>query len=262
MKIVVLAKHVPDTETIVKIQSDQTSLDESNYKYVINPCDEYAVEEAIRTQEKFPGSESVIISLGAENSRDTIRKALAMGMSRGVFINSEGRTREELDSYLVAFALAAIVRDEKPDIVFSGLNTTDDGSANVGIMVSEFSGMSSLVNVKKIEWSSDGLSLKAERDVEGGIVEIYEAHLPILIAPHQNLNEPRFASLPGIMKAKNKPIAEKKFSELVSNQTLKVQMNQYQTPMTKAPGKILRDQPVEDMVKTVVQLLRQEAKVI
>lgn len=262
MKIVVLAKHVPDTETVVKIKSDQTTLDESNYKYVINPCDEYAVEEAIRTQEKFPGSESVIVSLGATNTQDTIRKALAMGIDRGVWINAEGHSRESLDSYLVAHALAAIVREEKPDIIFAGLNTTDEGSANIGIMVSEFTSIASLVNVRKIDWSQDGHSLKAERDVEGGNVEVYEANLPLLIAPHQNLNEPRFASLPGIMKAKRKTILEKKFAELVQNATLKVHVHHYQMPPTKTAGKILRGQPVEDMVKTVVQLLRQEAKVI
>lgn len=262
MKIVVLAKHVPDTETSVKINSDQKSLDESNYKYVINPCDEYAVEEAIRTQEKFPGSESVIISLGAPNAQDTIRKALAMGIDRGVWINADGHSRENLDSYLIASAIATIVREEKPDIIFAGLNTTDEGSANVGIMVAEFSGISSLVNVKKIDWASDGQTLKAERDVEGGIVEVYEAHLPILIAPHQNLNEPRFASLPGIMKAKRKPIIEKKISECVQNLSQNVQVELYQIPPNKAPGKVLSGQPIEDMVKTVVQLLRQEAKVI
>jgi electron transfer flavoprotein beta subunit len=262
MKIVVLAKHVPDTETTVKIHADQKSLDESHYKYIINPCDEYAVEEAIRTQEKFSGSESVIVSLGLANTQDTIRKALAMGIDRGVWINTEGYSREQLDSDLIASAIATVVKEEKPDIIFAGLNTTDEGSANVGIMVSELVGCGSLMNVRKIDWSADGQTLKAERDAEGGIVEVYEATLPVLIAPHQNLNEPRFASLPGIMKAKRKTITEKKFSELVTNSTPKVRVEQYQMPPAKSPGKILRGQPVEDMVKTVVQLLRQEAKVI
>lgn len=261
MKIVVLAKHVPDTETVIKIQSN-TTLDESNYKYVINPCDEYAIEEAIRTQEKFPGSESVIVSLGATNAQETIRKGLAMGIDRGVWINTDGKKREELDSYLVAEALSKIVLEEKPDLIFAGLNTTDEGAANVGIMVSEFANIPSLVNVRKIEWSGDGKALKAERDVEGGMVEVYDATLPLLIAPHQNLNEPRFASLPGIMKAKKKPLVEKKVQDLIGNETALAQTHMYQMPPTKAPGKIFQGRPIEDMVKEVVQLLRSEAKVI
>lgn len=262
MKIVVLAKHVPDTETIVKIQTNRTSLDESNYKYVINPCDEYAIEQAIRTQEKFPGSESVIISLGAANCQDTLRKGLAMGIDRGIWINSENHNREGLDSYLVASAIANALQEEKPDLIFSGLNTTDEGAANVGIMVAEFLHMASLVNVRKIDWSADGQSLQAERDVEGGMVEVYQAKLPLLIAPHQNLNEPRFASLPGIMKAKKKPIAEKKVSALLEGMEIKTHVNYYEMPPTKAPGKLFQGRPIEDMVKEVVQLLRTEAKVI
>lgn len=262
MKIIVLAKHVPDTETVIKIKSDHLSLDDSNYKYVINPCDEYAIEEAIRTQEKFPGSESVIVSLGYANAQDTIRKGLAMGIDRGVWINSEGKAKESLDSYLIASAIAQVVREEKPDLIFAGLNTTDEGAANVGLMVAEFANMPCLVNVRKIDWSPDGKSLKAERDVEGGMVEVYDATLPLLIAPHQNLNEPRFASLPGIMKAKRKSLVEKKIDSLLADETAKTQIISYQLPPTKPPGKMFQGRSLEDMVKEVVQLLRNEAKVI
>lgn len=260
MKILVLVKHVPDTETVVKINSDQKSLDKSNYKYVINPCDEYAIEEALRTQEKFAGSESVIVSLGSANAQESIRKGLAMGIDRGVWINAEGK--DELDSYLVAKALSKIAEEEKPDLIFAGLNTTDEGAANVGIMVSEFCGVPSLLNVRKIDWDAEGKSLKAERDVEGGMVEVYQANLPLLIAPHQNLNTPRFTSLPGIMKAKRKPLIEKKYDDLMAGETAKIQTVKIELPPTKAPGKMFQGKPVEEMVKEVVQLLRAEAKVI
>jgi len=260
MKIVVLVKHVPDTETVIKIQSDQKSLDQSNYKYVINPCDEYAIEEAIRTQTKFSESESVIVSLGRSNAQESIRKGLAMGIDRGVWINSEDK--DEMDSFLVAKALSEVLKEENPDLIFAGLNTTDEGAANVAIMASEFIGISSLSNVRTIEWNIENKTLKAERDVEGGMTEVYEAKLPLLIAPHQNLNEPRFASLPGIMKAKRKPLVEKKLQSLIEGESVKTLTTEYQLPPTKPPGKMFQGKPVEDMVKEVVQLLRTEAKVI
>jgi len=259
VKILVLAKHVPDTETVIKISADKKLIDESDLKYMVNPCDEYAMEEALRTQEKFKG-ESVVVSLGPNRAQETIRKALAMGMDRGIWINTEGSS-VSLDSFTVASAIAKAIAEEKPDVIFAGLNTTDEGAGNVGLMVAEFLGMPSLTNVPKIDWQADGKSLRAERDVEGGMVEVYDVFLPVLIAPHQNLNNPRFPSLPGIMKAKKKPIQEVKLSDVVTEQP-KVEIKHYELPPVKLPGKIFKGKPVEDMVVEVVQLLRSEAKVI
>jgi electron transfer flavoprotein beta subunit len=259
MKILALAKHVPDTETIVKIASGGQSIDESDFKYMVNPCDEYTLEEAIRTQEKFKG-ESVVVSVGPSRCQETLRKALAMGIDRGVWINTE-EFQNPLDSYTIALAISQVVAQEKPDIIFAGLNTTDEGAGNVGPMVAEFAGVPSLINISKIEWQDDGKTLRAERDVEGGMVEVYEAQLPLLIAPHQNLNDPRFPSLPGIMKAKRKPLVEMKASHLIREKA-KVQVRHYKLPPQKAPGKIFKGKPVEEMVTEVVKLLRLEAKVI
>ncbi|WP_186647408.1 electron transfer flavoprotein subunit beta/FixA family protein [Fluviispira vulneris] len=259
MKILVLAKHVPDTETVIKISGGGKTIDESDFKYMVNPCDEYAMEEAIRTQDKLKG-ESVVVSVGPSRAQETIRKALAMGMDRGVWINTEGYTGA-LDSYSVALAISKVVAEEKPDVIFAGLNTIDEGAGNVGPMVAEFAGMPSLVNISKLEWQNEGKSVRAERDVESGIVEVYEAQTPLLIAPHQNLNDPRFPSLPGIMKAKKKPIAEKKAADLITEKA-KVEVRTYKLPPEKAPGKIFKGKPVEEMVMEVVKLLRSEAKVI
>ncbi|BBH53918.1 electron transfer flavoprotein subunit beta/FixA family protein [Fluviispira sanaruensis] len=259
MKILVLAKHVPDTETVIKISGGGKTIDESDFKYMVNPCDEYAMEEAIRTQDKLKG-ESVVVSVGPSRAQETIRKALAMGMDRGVWINTEGYAGT-LDSYSVALAISKVVAEEKPDVIFAGLNTIDEGAGNVGPMVAEFAGMPSLVNISKLEWQNEGKSVRAERDVESGIVEVYEAQTPLLIAPHQNLNDPRFPSLPGIMKAKKKPIAEKKAADLITDKA-KVEVRTYKLPPEKAPGKIFKGKPVEEMVTEVVKLLRSEAKVI
>lgn len=259
MKLLILAKHVPDTETVIKIAPGGKSLDESDYKYMVNPCDEYAMEEALLTKEKF-GGEAVVVSVGPVRAHETIRKALAMGADRGVWINSEGVT-DTPDSYAIAIAIAQVVREEKPDLIFCGLNTIDEGAGNVGPMVAELYGVPSLINISKIQWSPDGSSLQAEREVDGGIVEVYEAKLPLLLAPHQNLNSPRFPSLPGIMKAKKKTITEKSFAELSKDKN-KVSVASYVLPPEKTPGKIYKNMPVADMVQTVVQLLRSEAKVI
>ncbi len=260
MKIVVLVKHVPDTDTVIKLGGNSKSLDTSDYKFTINPCDDYAVEEAIRTQEKYPG-ESVIVSLGAANSQETMRRALAMGIDRGIWINSEGVSPDCLDSFSVAQALSQVIRDEAPDVVYCGLNTTDEGAGNVGPMVAEMNQMPCLINVSKIEWLESGKMVRVCRDAEAGIVEVYEAQLPVVIAPHQSLNEPRYPSLPGIMKAKKKPLVEKKLENL-SMPDPKVEIIKYELPQEKVPGKIFKGKPVTEMVKEVVELLRNEAKVI
>jgi electron transfer flavoprotein beta subunit len=259
MKILVLAKHVPDTETVVKINPDGKSLDTKDFKYMVNPCDDYAIEEALRTQEKLKG-ESIVVSVGPSYANETIRKALAMGIDRGVWINSESFTGV-MDSFSIAHALSKIVEEEKPDLIFAGLNTIDEGAGNVGPMVAEFAHIPSLINISKLEWQNEGKTLRAEREVEGGNVEIYEASTPVLIAPHQNLNDPRFPSLPGIMKAKKKPIVEKKLADLVPEKH-KVDIIHYKLPAEKPAGKIFKGKPVEEMVKEVVSLLRSEAKVI
>ena len=226
---------------------------------MVNPCDDYAIEEALRTQEKLKG-ESIILCLGPAYSNETIRKGLAMGIDRGVWINTDGYTNA-MDSFTVAHAISKVLAEEKPDIVFAGLNTIDEGAGNIGPMVAEFLSIPSLVNISKLEWQNEGKTARAEREVEGGIVEVYEAQTPVLIAPHQNLNDPRFPSLPGIMKAKKKPILEKKMTDLVTEKN-KVEIVKYKLPAEKPAGKIFKGKPVEEMVKEVVTLLRSEAKVI
>ena len=262
MKILVLAKHVPDTETVIKLHDDNKTINRSSFKYMINPCCEYAIEEAVRTQEKF-GGESVVVSVGPDYAKDALRKALAMGIDRAVWINTETEERlNNLDSYSISKAIHRVVEDEKPDLIFAGLNTTDGGSGNVGPMLAELSRMPSLINVSKIDWQDNGQSLTLEREVEGGIVEVYEVMLPCLIAPHQNLNVPRFPSLPNIMKAKRKEQKEILLSDSLDDISPKSFIQNYALPPSKPPAKILKDKALDEMIKEIVHLLRTEAKVI
>ncbi len=259
MKILVLVKHVPDTETKVKLAAGGKNLDDSEFKYMVNPYDEFAIEEAVRTQEKMTG-ESVVVSLGPTRVQEAMRKAMAMGIDRGVWINTEGHNAE-LDSYCVAAALAKVVAEEKPDVVFVGQKAIDDDSSHVGPMLAELNGMPHIQVVTKVDWQDGGQAARVEREVEGGIVEVYDVKSPMVLGAHKSLNEPRFPPLPGIMKAKKKPLAEKKLSDLLSDAPLTT-VRSYALPSDKAPGKVFKGEPLPEMVKKVVGLLRSEAKVI
>lgn len=259
MKILVLVKHVPDTETKVKLASGGKSLDDSEFKYMVNPYDEFAIEEAVRTQEK-QGGESVVVSLGPTRVQEAMRKAMAMGIDRGVWINTEGFTTE-LDSFSVASALSRIIAEEKPDVVFVGQKAIDDDAAHVGPMVAELCQMPHIQVVTRVEWQNGGQSARVEREVEGGMVEVYDVTAPLVLGAHKSLNEPRFPPLPGIMKAKKKPLAERKLSEILT-ESPRVTTRSFALPADKSPGQIFKGEPLPDMVKKVVGLLRSEAKVI
>ena len=259
MKILVLVKHVPDTETKIKLGAGGKTLDDSEFKYMVNPYDEFAIEEAVRTQEKQT-SESVVVSVGPARVQEAIRKALAMGIDRGVHISTDGFSGE-IDSVTVATALAKVVAEENPDVVFVGQKAIDDDSAHIGPMLGELAGFAHLQVVTKIEWQNGGKSARVEREVEGGMVEVYDVQGPMVLGAHKSLNEPRFPSLPGIMKAKKKPMAEKKLAELATGGAL-VETRSFALPPEKAPGKVFKGEPLDQMVAKVVGLLRTEAKVI
>jgi electron transfer flavoprotein beta subunit len=259
VKILALVKHVPDTETKIKIGAGNKTLDDADFKYMVNPYDEFAIEEAVRTQEKQTG-ESVVVSVGLSRSQEAIRKALAMGIDRGIWVNTEGYAGE-IDSLSLAKVIAKIVQEEKPDVVFAGQMAIDDYSSHIGPMVAELCGMPSIQVVTKIEWKDGGKSARVEREVEGGMIEVYDVQTPMVLGAQKSLNEPRFPSLPGIMKAKKKPLAEKKIAEFAL-ETPVVQTLQWTLPAEKAPGKVFKGEPVEKMVQQVVAALRQEAKVL
>lgn len=259
MKILVLVKHVPDTETKVKLAAGGKALDDAEFKYMVNPYDEFAIEEAVRTQEK-QGGESVVVSMGPSRVQEAMRKAMAMGIDRGVWVNTEGHSGE-LDSFSVATALSKVINEEKPDVVFLGQKAIDDDAAHVGPMVAELCSMPHVQVVTQVEWQNGGQSARVEREVEGGMIEVYDVTAPMILGAHKSLNEPRFPPLPGIMKAKKKPLAEKKLAEVLNGAPLVITRS-FALPADKAPGKVFKGESLPDMVKKVVGLLRSEAKVI
>lgn len=259
LKIVVLVKHVPDTETKIRLAGGGKSLDESEFSYMLNPYDEFAVEEAIKTQQKF-GGESVVISMGPARVQESLRKSLAMGIDRAIWVNTEGGPAY-LDSWCVANALTTVLKAEAPDIVFCGQKAIDDDTSHIGPMVGELMGIPHVQVVAKLEWQEGGKKALVEREVEGGMVEVYEVGTPVILGAHKSLNTPRFPTVPNIMKAKKKPMDEKKVGDVLSVQPL-VEIRGFQLPPEKAPGKVFKGEPVETMVARVVQLLRTEAKVL
>ncbi len=256
MKIGVLLKQVPDTETKIRIKGDATGIEIDGVKFIVSPYDEFAIEEAIKTKEKNAGSEVVAISLGPVKAVDSIRTALAMGADKGIHIDDEGQVS---DSYVTAKVLAAVIKEQGLDVVFTGKQSIDGDMGQVSQAIAEFLDWPQVTILEKIDFIPG--KAVATRRVSGGAKEIYEVELPALFACEKGLNTPRYASLPNIMKAKTKPIQNLKISALKGDATPKVTYSNYRLPPEKAPGKVIQGEP-EVAVKELVKLLREEAKVI
>ena len=202
MKVLVPVKRVIDFNVKVRVKSDQSGVDLANVKMSMNPFDEISVEEAVRLKEKGKASEIVIVSIGPQQASETIRTALAMGADRGILVKSDG----EVEPLEVAKILKAIVEAEKPELVITGKQAIDDDSNQTGQMLAALLGWGQGTFAHRLELA-DGTA-KIEREIDGGLQTV-EVKLPAVMTTDLRLNEPRYASLPNIMKAKKKPIEEK-----------------------------------------------------
>ena len=259
MKIVVLIKQTPDTEAKVKIAADGKSLDQGETKFIINPYDEFAIEEALKLKEKLGTGEVVIASMGPESSKELLIKGLAMGGDRGLLVNNAGF--ENADSLTISKTLAAMIKAENANIVFCGKQAIDDDNMHVQTMTAEYLGWPHVNVVSKFELN--GSTARVEREVEGGQVEVYDVQLPAVFGAHKSLNTPRYASLPGIMKAKKKPLDVKNPSDYgVNTSSAKAVVSSYKYPPEKPKGQVFQGEAVDVMVAKVVKLLREEAKAL
>ncbi|MGB6066499.1 MAG: electron transfer flavoprotein subunit beta/FixA family protein [Desulfomonilaceae bacterium] len=259
MKSLVCLKQVPDTETQIKVKPDGSGIVTDGIKYIINPYDEFSVEEALKLKEKFKAGEVVILTVGPDRATEAIRTALAMGADRGVHINDE--CLNEADPYLIAEALAAAAKQIEYDVIFCGHRAIDDDFGEAGAMLAEFLQLPQVTLVTKVEVSEDKKTATVERDVEGG-KETVEVPLPCVLTSQKGLNEPRYASLPGIMKAKKKPIDKKASADLGLNVEARLQARNFTMPPERQAGKKVEGMEPADAAKLVVQALRNEAKVI
>ncbi len=259
MKSLVCLKQVPDTETQIKVNPDGTGIVTDGVKYIINPYDEFSVEEALKLKEKFKEGEVVILSVGPDRCTEAIRTALAMGADRGAHVNDDSVNSG--DPYMIAETLAAASKDIEYDIIFCGHRAIDDDFCESGAILAEMLGLPQITFVTKVDISEDKKTGTFERDVEGG-KEIVEAPLPCVVTSQKGLNEPRYASLPGIMKAKKKKIDVKTCADLGITPEAKLQPGQYSMPPERQAGKLFQDMEPADAAKEVVAALRNEAKVI
>jgi electron transfer flavoprotein beta subunit len=249
MKIVVCVSHVPDTATRIKVGNDGKTIDPAGVTYIINPYDEYAVEEALKLKERAGSGEVVIVTLGAENSKETIRKALAMGADSGVLL----KDNVNRDSAGVAKALAEEIKTQNALLVLMGKQSVDYDNSIVGQLTAEMLGFNCVTVCVKLE--INGEKILAEREIEGGR-EIVETSLPAVITCQKGLNEPRYASLKGIMAAKKKTIEEKEAAPYTpTSEVIKMYL-----PAGKQPGRIIGSDA--SAVPELVRLLKEEAKVI
>jgi electron transfer flavoprotein beta subunit len=264
VNIIVCIKQVPDTETQIKIDQDAKSIVEDDIKWVMNPYDEFGVEEALKLKEKF-GGEVTVIGLGPKRVTESIRTALAMGADKAILINDPAL--EGSDALGIAKALAAAIKEQEYDIIFTGQRGVDDDRGIVGAALADFLDIPNISVVVKLDVSEDGKSVKASRPVEGQ-TDIIEVSTPVLITAQKGLNEPRYASLPGIMKAKKKPLEEKTLSDLgldaseVGKEASKIKVIELTPPPERAAGKIVEGETAEQKAGELAKLLREEAKVI
>ena len=202
MKVLVPVKRVIDFNVAVRVKADRTGVDLTNVKMSINPFDEIAVEEAVRLKEKGKASEIIAVSIGPAGAQETLRTALAMGADRAILVKHEG----ELEPLTVAKILKAVATEEKPGLVILGKQAIDDDCNQVGQMLAALLGWPQGTFAAKLEIEEGGIAVT--REVDGGLQTV-SLKLPAIVTTDLRLNEPRYASLPNIMKARKKPIAEK-----------------------------------------------------
>ncbi|MDR6122148.1 electron transfer flavoprotein subunit beta/FixA family protein [Neobacillus drentensis] len=257
MNIYVLMKRTFDTEEKITISGGK--INEDGAEFIINPYDEYAIEEAIQVRDA-KGGEVTVISVGNEETEKQLRTALAMGADKAVLINTEDDV-ENGDQFTTAKILAEYLKDKEVDLIIGGNVAIDGGTGQVGPRVAELLNIPYVTTITKLE--IDGTNVTVTRDVEGDS-EVIETSLPLLVTAQQGLNEPRYPSLPGIMKAKKKPLEELELDDLDLEEEdveAKTKTIEIYLPPKKEAGKVLAGD-LNDQVKELVQLLHTEAKVI
>ena len=249
MKVLVAVKRVIDYNVKIRVKSDQTGVETANVKMSMNPFDEIAVEEAIRLKETNTAEEVVAVSMGIQQCQETIRTALAMGADRGILV----QTDEELQPLAVAKLLKALVEKEKPALIIVGKQAIDDDSNQTGQMLAALLNWSQGTFASKIDLM-DGFA-KVTREVDGGL-ETVQLKMPAVVSTDLRLNEPRYASLPNIMKAKKKTIDIMTPDDLGVDVTSRLKTLRVKEPPAREAGIIL------ESVTELVDKLKNEAKVI
>ena len=249
MKVLVTVKRVIDYNVKIRIKADGSGVETANVKMSMNPFDEIAVEEAVRLKEKGIATETIAITMGVTQAQETLRTAMAMGIDRAIYVPIE----TEIQSLSVARALTKIIEKEKPDLVIMGKQAIDNDSSQTGAMLAAILGWPQATFASKVEVANGKANVT--REVDGGL-ETISVKLPAVITTDLRLNEPRYASLPNIMKAKKKPIEIIEAASLGVDFTPTIQVLKVSAPPVRKGGIKVAD------VDTLIEKLRNEAKVI
>ena len=248
MNILVCISQVPDTTAKIQVSGDGKSIEKTGVKFILNPYDEFAIEEGLRLRERFGGTVTAL-TIGPETSKEILRTALAMGVDKAGIV----KTDDILDSYNVAENIAGYAKSISPDLVIFGRQSIDFDSSGMAPMVAEMLDLPSISVVSS--WNIENNAITAERDIEGG-KEVLTCSVPCVISAQKGLNDPRYPKLPDIMKAKSKPI-----EEIAScHGTALVSLTSMALPSSKRVGMIVGDSEAE--IASVVTALHEQAKVI
>ena len=249
MKLLVTVKRVIDYNVQIRVKADGSGVEKDNVKMSMNPPDENAVEEALRIKEAGKADEIIILSIGNDRAQETIRTALAMGADRGIHI----KTDNDLEPLAISKIISKVAEEEKPSIILMGKQAIDDDSNQTGQMTSALLNWPQATFASKIE--IDGQNAIVTREIDEGLERI-KVSIPFVASCDLRLNEPRYASLPNIMKAKKKPIDTKEASSLGINIEPRIEQIKVEEPPVRQKGIMVSD------VAELVQKLKHEAKVI
>jgi electron transfer flavoprotein beta subunit len=250
VKILVTAKRVPDYEATIKVNPEGTGIVESGIKWVVNPFCEIAIEEALRVKEAQGDCEVVVVSVGASECQEQLRTGLAMGADRAILVNAD-----KPDVLAVAKLLVKVIEKESPDLVILGKQAIDDDSNAVGQMIAQLLGWPQATFISELKLEDGNAKATCIREVDGGLETVSMA-LPAIITTDLRLNEPRYASLPGIMKARKKPLEEIAAADLGVDLAPKATIKSMAPPPARAAGRKVAD--VDELIKA----LQTEAKVL
>ena len=251
MKILVPLKRVPDPDTRIRVKPDGSAVDLDGVKFAVNPFDSIALEEALRIKEKLGETEVVVVTIGGQECVEQLRVGLAMGADRALLI----RSTDSLDALAIAKVLVAVYRREQPAFVLMGKQAIDDDSNQVGQMLAALLGIGQATFVSKCELIENNSKVRCGRETDGGI-ETVTVKLPAIITSDLRLNEPRYVSLPGIMKAKKKPLEEVGMADLGLTITSRTQVLKLEPPVRRKAG--VRVKTVDELLEK----LKNDVKVL
>ena len=251
MKALVCVKRVIDYNVRIRVKSDRSGVEKDNVKMSMNPFDEIAVEEAVRLKEKRIVNEIIVLSIGSESSQETIRTGLAMGGDRGILVQSSD---EDIDPLNIGKIIKNVCDKEKPDLIILGKQAIDDDCNQTGQILATLLKYPQATFASKVEKNSDN-SLNVTREVDGGL-ETIKVNIPCVITTDLRLNEPRYASLPNIMKAKQKKIDVLDINELSLDLKKRVEILEVCDPPERKPGIVVPD------VDSLIDKLKNEAKIL